>query len=70
MDTHPTGLALSDTGVGLVTSSVSQRLIMAQDMLERTDRGIEQVAVSCGLTPLMLRRHFARRSGITPQPYR
>jgi transcriptional regulator GlxA family with amidase domain len=48
----------------------SQRLIMAQDLLERTDRGIEQVAADCGLTPLMLRRHFARRWGITPHAYR
>ena len=28
------------------------------------------VAADCGLTPLMLRRHFARRWGITPQAYR
>jgi transcriptional regulator GlxA family with amidase domain len=47
-----------------------QRLIMAQELLERTDRPIEQVAADCGLTPLMLRRHFARRWGITPQAYR
>jgi transcriptional regulator GlxA family with amidase domain len=48
----------------------SQRLIMAQELLERTDRGIEQIAADCGLTPLMLRRHFASRWGITPQAYR
>lgn len=48
----------------------SQRLLRAQELLERTDRGIEQVAADCGLTPLMLRRHFARRWGITPQAYR
>src|SRR5215831_10805044 len=48
----------------------SQRLISAQELLERTDRGIEQIAADCGLTPLMLRRHFARRWGITPQAYR
>jgi AraC family transcriptional regulator, transcriptional activator FtrA len=48
----------------------SQRLIKAQELLERTDRGIEQVATDCGLTPLMLRRHFARRWGVTPQAYR
>jgi transcriptional regulator GlxA family with amidase domain len=48
----------------------SQRLITAQELLERTDRGIEQIAADCGLTPLMLRRHFARRWGITPQAYR
>jgi transcriptional regulator GlxA family with amidase domain len=48
----------------------SQRLSAAQEMLERTDRGIEQIAADCGLTALMLRRHFARRWGITPQAYR
>jgi transcriptional regulator GlxA family with amidase domain len=48
----------------------SQRLILAQELLERTDRGIEQIAADCGLTPLMLRRHFARRWGITPKAYR
>jgi transcriptional regulator GlxA family with amidase domain len=48
----------------------SQRLITAQELLERTDRGIEQIAADCGLTSLMLRRHFARRWGIAPQAYR
>ena len=48
----------------------SQRLSRAQELLERTDLGVEQVAGDCGLTPLMLRRHFTRRWGITPQAYR
>jgi transcriptional regulator GlxA family with amidase domain len=48
----------------------SQRLSLAQELLERTDRGVEQIAAECGLTPLMLRRHFAQRRGITPQAYR
>jgi transcriptional regulator GlxA family with amidase domain len=48
----------------------SQRLARAQELLERTDRGIEQIAADCGLTPLMLRRHFAHRWGITPTAYR
>jgi AraC family transcriptional activator FtrA len=48
----------------------SQRLSLAQELLERTDRGVEQVAAECGLTPLMLRRHFTQRWGITPQAYR
>jgi transcriptional regulator GlxA family with amidase domain len=47
-----------------------QRLIRAQELLERTDHGIEQIAAECGLTPLMLRRHFTRRLGISPQSYR
>ena len=42
----------------------------AQELLECTDRGIDQVAAECGLTALMLRRHFARRLGVTPQAYR
>jgi len=48
----------------------SQRLSRAQELLECTDAGIEQVAAECGLTALMLRRHFARRLGVTPQDYR
>jgi transcriptional regulator GlxA family with amidase domain len=48
----------------------SQRLTMAQELLERTDHGIEQVAADCGLAPMMLRRHFTRRWGVTPQAYR
>jgi transcriptional regulator GlxA family with amidase domain len=48
----------------------SQRLSLAQELLERTGRGIEEIAADCGLTPLMLRRHFARRWGITPKAYR
>jgi methylphosphotriester-DNA--protein-cysteine methyltransferase len=27
-------------------------------------------AADCGLAPMMLRRHFTRRWGITPQAYR
>jgi len=48
----------------------SQRLMTAQELLERTDHGIEQIAADCGLAPLMLRRHFTRRWGVTPQAYR
>jgi len=48
----------------------SQRLNVAQELLERTDHGVEQIAADCGLTSLMLRRHFTRRWGITPQAYR
>jgi transcriptional regulator GlxA family with amidase domain len=46
------------------------RLMRAQELLEKTDRGIEQIATACGLTPLVLRRHFVRRFGTTPQAYR
>jgi AraC family transcriptional regulator, transcriptional activator FtrA len=49
---------------------ISQRLARAKELLEHTDSGIEQIAAECGLTALMLRRHFARRYGTTPQAYR
>ena len=39
-------------------------------LLERTGEPVEPIAAKCGLTPLMLRRHFARRYGTTPQDYR
>ena len=47
-----------------------QRLNRAQELLEHTGASIEQIATECGLTSLMLRRHFARRYGTTPQAYR
>jgi AraC family transcriptional activator FtrA len=47
-----------------------QRLNRAQELLEQTDHGVEQIAAECGLTPLMLRRHFVQRWGIAPQAYR
>jgi transcriptional regulator GlxA family with amidase domain len=49
---------------------IRARLTRAQEMLERDDSSIEQVAAACGLAPPMLRRHFARRWGTTPQAYR
>ncbi len=49
---------------------IGQRLMRAQELLEHADSSIEQIAAECGLPPLMLRRHFARRCGTTPQAYR
>lgn len=61
---------VSHTGTTPHEWLTSQRLSRAQELLECTDRGVEQVAAECGLTALMLRRHFAQRLGITPQAYR
>jgi AraC family transcriptional regulator, transcriptional activator FtrA len=48
-----------------------QRVTRAQELLERTDAGIEQIAASCGLgTAATLRRHFQRTLGVTPTAYR
>jgi transcriptional regulator GlxA family with amidase domain len=47
------------------------RLVRAQELLvECSGESIEQIAAECGLSPLMLRRHFARMCGTTPQAYR
>ncbi|MFI0898346.1 GlxA family transcriptional regulator [Streptomyces sp. NPDC020983] len=48
-----------------------QRVMRAQEMLERTDAGMEQIAARCGLgSAATLRRHFARVLGVTPTAYR
>ncbi|MGD0927981.1 MAG: helix-turn-helix domain-containing protein [Streptosporangiaceae bacterium] len=49
---------------------IRARLMRAQELLERSDHSIEQIAAECGLSPLMLRRHFSRMCGTTPQAYR
>ena len=56
----------------MATAAVGSRrsLILAQELLERTSHGIEQIAADCGLAPMMLRRHFTRHWGISPQAYR
>lgn len=48
-----------------------QRIVRAQELLERTDASVEQIAASCGMgTAATLRRHFHRTVGVTPTEYR
>jgi AraC family transcriptional regulator, transcriptional activator FtrA len=48
-----------------------QRVGHAQELLERTNASVEQVAASCGMgTAATLRRHFHRAVGVTPTAYR
>ena len=48
-----------------------QRIARAQELLERTDASVDQVAASCGMgTAATLRRHFHRAVGVTPTAYR
>jgi AraC family transcriptional activator FtrA len=48
-----------------------QRIIRAQDLLERTEASVEQIAARCGMgTATTLRRHFHRTVGISPTAYR
>lgn len=48
-----------------------QRILRAQDLLERTEASVEQVAQRCGMgTATTLRRNFQRATGVTPTAYR
>ncbi|MGG7463929.1 GlxA family transcriptional regulator [Plantibacter sp. YIM 135347] len=48
-----------------------QRLIRAQELLEQTERGIEQIAAESGFgTAAVLRHHFDKVLGTTPVAYR
>ncbi|HET7476024.1 MAG TPA: helix-turn-helix domain-containing protein [Dermatophilaceae bacterium] len=48
-----------------------QRVLHARDLLEQTDLGIESVAARSGFgTAALLRHHFRRIVGVTPQDYR
>jgi AraC family transcriptional regulator, transcriptional activator FtrA len=48
-----------------------QRVTRAQELLERTDASVEQVAAHCGMgTAATLRRHFQQALGVTPTAYR
>lgn len=61
----------AETGTGPLDWLHRQRVMRAQDLLERTDASVEQVAARCGLgTATTLRRHFARVVGVSPTAYR
>jgi AraC family transcriptional regulator, transcriptional activator FtrA len=48
-----------------------QRITRAQDLLERTEASVEQIAARCGLgTATTLRRQFHRNVGVSPTAYR
>lgn len=61
----------SDMGVAPLSWIHNQRILRAQDLLERTDASIDLVAARCGMgTAATLRRHFHRALGVTPSAYR
>jgi AraC family transcriptional regulator, transcriptional activator FtrA len=48
-----------------------QRVARAQELLERTDASVDQIAAACGMgTATTLRRHFRRLVGVSPTSYR
>src|SRR5262249_18971512 len=49
----------------------AQRVLLARRLLEDTDLGVDAIALRAGFgTAAMLRHHFTRRVGTTPQLYR
>jgi transcriptional regulator GlxA family with amidase domain len=48
-----------------------QRIVRAQELLERTEASVEQIAARCGMgSAATLRRHFHTSVGTTPTAYR
>jgi len=62
---------IAEVGIAPLAWIHNQRILRAQDLLERTDAGIEEVAARCGMgTATTLRRHFQRSVGVSPTAYR
>lgn len=61
----------AETGATPAAWVARQRVARAQELLERTDAGVEEIARRCGLrTAAHLREHFARTLRTSPQAYR
>ncbi|MFB9956456.1 helix-turn-helix domain-containing protein [Cellulomonas denverensis] len=61
----------AETGTTPAAWLTRQRLVRAQELLERTGAGVDEIARSCGFgTAAVLRHHFARVLDTTPQAYR
>lgn len=61
----------AETGVGPLAWLHEQRVTRAQELLERTDASVEQVAAASGMgTAATLRRHFHHTVGVPPTVYR
>ncbi|BCJ37829.1 AraC family transcriptional regulator [Actinocatenispora thailandica] len=59
------------TGTTPLQWLLSQRIRRAQELLERTDDGIDAIAAATGMgTAATLRRHFHRTVGVPPDTYR
>lgn len=59
------------TGATPLQWLLGQRVRRAQELLERTDDPVEQIALATGFgTAAGLRQHFTRRTGVSPQAYR
>ncbi|MFD1827055.1 MULTISPECIES: GlxA family transcriptional regulator [Mumia] len=61
----------AETGLTPLKWLHRERVLRAQELLERTDASVEQIAGRCGLgTATTLRRHFVSAVGVSPTAYR
>lgn len=61
----------AQTGESPLQCLIRLRVHRAQELLEATDLGIEQVAAACGFgTSVVLRQHFAKTLATSPTAYR
>lgn len=61
----------AELGVGPLGWLHQQRIARAQELLERSEASVEQIAAGCGMgTAATLRRHFRRTVGVSPTAYR
>ncbi|MFE3293688.1 helix-turn-helix domain-containing protein [Rhodococcus sp. NPDC059234] len=61
----------AETGTTPVKWLTTQRVLHAQQLLEDTDLGLEQIAARCGFgSGSLLRHHFHRTIGLAPADYR
>jgi transcriptional regulator GlxA family with amidase domain len=59
------------TGVSPLRWLLTQRVRRAQELLETSDLGVEQIAARPGMgTATTLRRHFNQQLGVPPETYR
>ena len=59
------------TGTPPLRWLLTQRVRLAQELLETSDLSVEQIAVRAGLgTATTLRRHFSQQLGVPPETYR
>ncbi len=61
----------AETGVTPHSWVTSQRILAAEELLERSDASVEWIASEVGFgNAAALRHHFVRSRGVSPQQYR
>jgi transcriptional regulator GlxA family with amidase domain len=62
---------VEESGISPVQWLLRQRVLLARELLERTDLSVKQIAARTGSwSPMSLREHFKRQVGTTPALYR